>query len=256
LIDLWNRKVAFLPYRGNAGSFAMALSRQGKQQKLLSFRNRCWKRKRKHVRSRPRSFLTWAPPPYTVLLYRCSCVSSLRHCESHVIYRHPCARRGAVKCYYACVRSSCLCAWHCFFFLLAIAVKLIIKDYTCRSLLSSLVQPPVWRGFLAGLYESFREIANTCDWPWGRQQISWLRLQCCFYLCCSMRLFQPGADPAGKVRGGAISVIIGSQVSLTASLLQARRSMLHNTAVTKQWTTKWPYIANVVFSELVQIYGE
>jgi len=23
--------------------------------------------------------------------------------------------------------------------------------------------------------------------------------------------------------------------------------MLHNPAVTKQWTTKWPYIANVVF---------
>jgi len=29
--------------------------------------------------------------------------------------------------------------------------------------------------------------------------------------------------------------------------------MLYKTAVTNQWTTKWPYIANVFFSELYKI---
>ena len=56
----------------------------------------------------------------------------------------------------------------------------------------------------------------------------------------------PGVDPASKLTG-AISVIFGSQVS-TDSLLQKSIPVLHNnTAVTKQWTTKWPYIANVIF---------
>jgi len=31
--------------------------------------------------------------------------------------------------------------------------------------------------------------------------------------------------------------------------------MLHNTAVTKQWTAKWPYITKVVF-RIVQNHGE
>jgi len=31
--------------------------------------------------------------------------------------------------------------------------------------------------------------------------------------------------------------------------------MLHQTAVPKQWTIKWPYIANVVF-QIVQNYVE
>jgi len=45
-----------------------------------------------------------------------------------------------------------------------------------------------------------------------------------------------------------ISVIFGCQESLTtSSLLQETGSILHNTAVTKQWTSKWPYIAIVVF---------
>jgi len=29
--------------------------------------------------------------------------------------------------------------------------------------------------------------------------------------------------------------------------------MLHNTAVKKEWTTKWPYIANGVFSRIVKM---
>jgi len=45
-----------------------------------------------------------------------------------------------------------------------------------------------------------------------------------------------------------ISVIFGCQESLTTnSLLQETGRILHNTAVTKQWTSKWPYIANAVF---------
>jgi len=31
--------------------------------------------------------------------------------------------------------------------------------------------------------------------------------------------------------------------------------MLHNTATTKQWTTKWPYIGNAIFS-IVKNHGE
>jgi len=31
--------------------------------------------------------------------------------------------------------------------------------------------------------------------------------------------------------------------------------MLHNTAVTKQWTEEWPYIANAVF-RIVQNHGD
>jgi len=58
-------------------------------------------------------------------------------------------------------------------------------------------------------------------------------------------LISTGVDTARKVRG-AISVILGSQVSL----LEWRLSTLHNTAATKQWTVKWLCIANVIFSEL------
>ena len=48
--------------------------------------------------------------------------------------------------------------------------------------------------------------------------------------------------------GVVILVIFGCQESLiTSSLLQETWSKLHNTAVTKQWTSKWPYIANAVF---------
>jgi len=52
------------------------------------------------------------------------------------------------------------------------------------------------------------------------------------------------ADPASKV-GGWISETFGSQVS--KQLRYCKRDEVHNTAVTKQWATKWPYIANVVF---------
>jgi len=31
--------------------------------------------------------------------------------------------------------------------------------------------------------------------------------------------------------------------------------MLHNTAVTKQWTAKWPYTANAIFG-IVKNHGE
>jgi len=53
------------------------------------------------------------------------------------------------------------------------------------------------------------------------------------------------ADSASKV-GGAISVIVGCQVS---------SRLRYNTAVTKQWTTKWPYVANAVF-RIVTKLGE
>jgi len=59
----------------------------------------------------------------------------------------------------------------------------------------------------------------------------------------------PGADPASEVARGAFSIItylIKSSL-ITASPLQERWNTLHNTDVTKQWTTKWPYIANAIF---------
>jgi len=59
------------------------------------------------------------------------------------------------------------------------------------------------------------------------------------------------ADPVSKLRGGDFSNICW----ITASLLKERWRILHNTAVTKQWTAKWPYIANVVF-RIVKNYDE
>ena len=56
-----------------------------------------------------------------------------------------------------------------------------------------------------------------------------------------------GSDSTGVVwEGEAVSVIFGSQVSLRVHYCK-RDEVLHNTTVTKQWMTKWPYIANAVF---------
>jgi len=57
-----------------------------------------------------------------------------------------------------------------------------------------------------------------------------------------------GADPGSKVRG-AISVTFVSKSLITASLLQERWSIHHNTAVTKQWTTN-DLISWMLFSKL------
>ena len=46
--------------------------------------------------------------------------------------------------------------------------------------------------------------------------------------------------------GGVLNSIWQSSL-ITASLLYKRWSILHNTHVTKQWTTQWPYIANAIF---------
>jgi len=48
--------------------------------------------------------------------------------------------------------------------------------------------------------------------------------------------------------GEAISIIFASQSH------NGFATVLHNTAVTKQWMAKWPYIANVVF-RIVKSYG-
>jgi len=64
-----------------------------------------------------------------------------------------------------------------------------------------------------------------------------------------------GADPASEVRdGGDSSNIWESQVSLRVHCCKLDE-VIHNTAVTKQWTAKWPYIANAVF-QIVQKPGE
>ena len=49
-----------------------------------------------------------------------------------------------------------------------------------------------------------------------------------------------------RLRGGDFSNIWRSSL-ISDSLLKERWSILDNTAVTKQWTEKWPYIANSVF---------
>jgi len=64
----------------------------------------------------------------------------------------------------------------------------------------------------------------------------------------------PEADPSSKVRG-VISVIFGSRL-ITGSQLYERLSILHNTVVTKQWTAKWPYIANAFPNYRLQNHGE
>jgi len=51
--------------------------------------------------------------------------------------------------------------------------------------------------------------------------------------------------------GGDFSDILQSSL-ITGSLLWEKWSILHNTAVTKQWTAKWPYISNAIF-RLVQM---
>jgi len=57
-----------------------------------------------------------------------------------------------------------------------------------------------------------------------------------------------------KVRGGDFSNIWWSSL-ITDPLQQERWSALHNTAVIKQWTTKWSYIVNVVF-RIAKNYGK
>jgi len=37
-------------------------------------------------------------------------------------------------------------------------------------------------------------------------------------------------------------------------IMSGADTVLHNPAATKQWTTKWPYIANAV--RIVQCYGD
>jgi len=49
-----------------------------------------------------------------------------------------------------------------------------------------------------------------------------------------------------RLVGGVLNSIWQSSL-ITASLLYKRWSILHNTHVTKQWTTQWPYIANAIF---------
>jgi len=65
-----------------------------------------------------------------------------------------------------------------------------------------------------------------------------------------------GADPASKffLGGGDFSNIWQSSL-ITSSLLYATWSIRHHTAVTMQWTSKWPYIAKVVV-RIVQNHGE
>jgi len=61
-----------------------------------------------------------------------------------------------------------------------------------------------------------------------------------------MQPFEAGADRASKVRGGGrfqYYLVIKSHNSFAT----VREMKYHNTAVTKQWTTKCPYIANGVF---------
>jgi len=70
------------------------------------------------------------------------------------------------------------------------------------------------------------------------------------------------ADPASKFREGDFSNIWQSSL-ITSSLLQETSNILHNTAVTKQWTSKCQdngrpidfFVANAV-SRIVQSYGE
>jgi len=54
---------------------------------------------------------------------------------------------------------------------------------------------------------------------------------------------KPEVNPASK-----IMEIFDSQVSFTGSLLQEKCRILYNTAVTKQWSAKWP-LSRMLFSE-------
>ena len=62
-----------------------------------------------------------------------------------------------------------------------------------------------------------------------------------------------GAIPASNFMEGYFSCIWWSTL-ITGSLLWERWSVLHNTAVTRQLTPKWPHIVNPVF-RIVQTYG-
>jgi len=69
-----------------------------------------------------------------------------------------------------------------------------------------------------------------------------------------VRLDQSDRTESSKAKG-AISVIFGYQVSQRLRYCKRVWSILHNTAVTEQWTTKWPYIANAVI-RMVKNHGE
>ena len=73
-----------------------------------------------------------------------------------------------------------------------------------------------------------------------RQQLKNFRFSCEQSEPCTPS--NPGVDPGSKVSGGDFCKIWLSSL-VTASLLWKGCSILHNTAVTKQWTTESPYTA-------------
>jgi len=85
----------------------------------------------------------------------------------------------------------------------------------------------------------------------GQARPSHFAMRC--LLVTSVR-FHPVADPASECGGDDFSNICWS-VLATALPLQDRWNILYNTPVTKQWTTNWPCIANVVF-RIIQNHGE
>ena len=70
---------------------------------------------------------------------------------------------------------------------------------------------------------------------------------------CNWSVSQGRIQPV-SLGGGDFSKIWLSSI-IAGSLLQERWSILHNTAVTKQWAAKWPYTGNAVF-RIVQNHGE
>jgi len=53
-------------------------------------------------------------------------------------------------------------------------------------------------------------------------------------------------DPVSKVKGTNL-VMFGSQVSLRPHYWREIKYTSQHWAVKKQWTAKWPYIANAIF---------
>jgi len=66
-------------------------------------------------------------------------------------------------------------------------------------------------------------------------------------------LVNTGAGPPCKLRGRAISVIFCSESHYGFTTVRDDVYFNHNTAMTKQWTAKWPYIANAIFR--IKIHG-
>jgi len=156
----------------------------------------------------------FAPLPTRQLLH-CSCTS--REGELPKCFQHNFSYRF-LRCLFDITKYFDVCD---------IFLKLVIIPY-CLYCLSSLESITVYRS-------NKKIIPKVSNWNGDAcQRFSYNQLI-------------PRADPATAVGGRYFSNTVFGRQALLRVYCCKRDEVLHNTSVTKQWTTEWPYTANAVF---------